>query len=174
MSGCAECGQHGSTLYAAALMHANEALIETLYRSLGARDGDAMAACYTPDATFSDPVFPELAGERVGAMWRMLCKRAADIRVEASAIHADEREGRAHWEAWYTFTQTGRKVHNVIDARFTFHDGKIATHVDRFDLWRWSRQALGPVGVVLGWSPIVRNKVRDQAARNLSAFVHGP
>lgn len=25
-----------------------------------------------------------------------------------------------------------------------------AEHRDRFDLWRWSRQALGPVGVVLG------------------------
>jgi ketosteroid isomerase-like protein len=152
-------------------MHPNESLIETLYRSLGARDGDAMAGCYAPDASFRDPVFPELSGERVGAMWRMLCKRATDIRVEASEIHADEREGRAHWEAWYTFSQTGRKVHNVIDASFAFRDGRIASHVDRFDLWRWSRHALGPVGVLLGWSPLVRNRIRAQAAENLAAFL---
>ncbi len=154
-----------------ASMHESEMLIEKLYHSLGARDGEGMAACYAPDATFSDPVFPALQGDAVGAMWRMLCKRATDIRVESSGIQADEREGRAHWEAWYTFTQTGRKVHNVIDARYTFREGKIATHVDQFDLWRWSRQALGPVGILLGWNPLVQNKVRHQAQKNLARFV---
>jgi hypothetical protein len=152
-------------------MHPNHALIEGLYRGLGARDGEAMAACYAPDATFSDPVFQDLRGPRVGAMWRMLCQRSSGIRVETSGVEANDQEGRAHWEAWYTFGATGRPVHNVIDARYTFRDGAIATHVDQFDLWRWSRQALGPVGLLLGWSPVVRNKVRRMAARNLDAFV---
>lgn len=152
-------------------MHPSEALIEKLYRSLGARDGDGMAQCYAPDATFSDPVFPALRGPEVGAMWRMLCERATDIRVEAFAIVADDQAGSAHWEAWYTFSQTGRKVHNVIDARYTFRDGAIVTHVDQFDLWRWSRQALGPVGTLLGWSPLVRNEVRGQAQKNLARFL---
>ncbi|MEZ4223367.1 MAG: nuclear transport factor 2 family protein [Polyangiaceae bacterium] len=155
-------------------MHPSEALIEKLYHSLGARDGDGMAQCYAPDATFSDPVFPALRGPEVGAMWRMLCERATDIRVEASAIGADDQAGSAHWEAWYTFSQTGRKVHNVIDARYTFRDGVIVTHVDQFDLWRWSRQALGPVGTLLGWSPLVRNKVRGQAQKNLARFLGKP
>ena len=36
----------------------NKQLIERFYAAFGRRDGDAMAACYAPDASFSDPVFP--------------------------------------------------------------------------------------------------------------------
>ena len=45
---------------------------------------------------------------------------------------------------------TGRPVHNIIDAQFTFRDGLIVTHIDTFNLWRWSRMALGPKAVALG------------------------
>ena len=38
--------------------------------------------------------------------------------------------GRAHWEADYTFSSTGRKVHNVIDATFEFEGGLIRAHRD--------------------------------------------
>jgi ketosteroid isomerase-like protein len=38
-------------------------LIERFYAAFGRKDGDAMAACYAPDARFSDPVFGELRGE---------------------------------------------------------------------------------------------------------------
>lgn len=146
------------------------ALIQSFYDAFGRRDAEAMAACYHDDVRFSDPVFPDLAGERAGNMWRMLCGRAADLKVEASAITADADEGSAHWEAWYTFSATGRKVHNVIDARFRFRDGKIVEHRDSFPLWKWTRMALGPAGVLLGWTPLVQKKVRAQAAAGLDAF----
>jgi ketosteroid isomerase-like protein len=145
----------------------NTAVVEALYRALSRRDGAAMAACYAPDATFSDPVFPDLHGEEVGAMWRMLCERAADIRVAASDIRADGVTGTAHVEAWYPFSATGRKVHNVIEASFRFSGGTIAAQRDSFDFWRWSRQALGPRGLLLGWTPLLRNAVRRQARRSL-------
>ena len=124
-------------------------LIERLYGALQRRDGAGMAACYGPKATFRDPVF-ELEGERVGLMWKMLCARGADLRVEFDHVAADATAGSAHLQAWYTFSATGRRVHNVIDARFRFGDGLIVEHVDRFDFWRWSRQALGPAGLLLG------------------------
>ncbi len=130
-----------------------------------------MVACYAPDVLFSDPVFPALAGDQARGMWRMLTSRATDLRIEFSNVSADGATGSAHWEAWYTFTASGRKVHNVIDASFTFQDGLIATHSDRFDLWRWSRQALGPVGTLLGWSPLLANKVRRQAATALGRYL---
>ena len=80
-------------------------------------------------------------------MWAMLTSRAKDnfeiILIEASA---DADGGRAKWEAKYTFSQTGNLVHNKIDAAFAFRDGKIVRHVDRFSFWRWSAQALGPMG----------------------------
>lgn len=128
-------------------------------------------ACYAADATFSDPVFPALKGEAARGMWRMLCARGKDLRVEFSAVQADDRTGSAHWEAWYTFSASGRRVHNIIDASFTFSNGLIASHVDHFDLYRWSRQAVGVKGVLLGWTPLVQNVVRKTAARSLEAFL---
>ncbi|HVX89611.1 MAG TPA: nuclear transport factor 2 family protein, partial [Gemmatimonadales bacterium] len=94
-----------------------------------------------------------------------------DLRLEFSGIEADERTGKAHWEAWYTFSATGRKVHNVIDATFTFRDGLIATHTDRFDLYRWSRMALGIKGTLIGWTPLVQGAIRQQADAALTRYL---
>lgn len=151
-------------------MHAHERLITRFYDAFAACDGDAMDACYHPEVHFSDPVFPDLRGERAGNMWRMLCERATDLEIRVSGIEADDDRGKAHWDADYTFTGTGRLVKNRIDARFEFRDGLILRHVDSFALWRWTRMALGPAGTLLGWTPVVRSKVRAQAARGLAAF----
>jgi len=143
--------------------------IDLFYRAFQRRDGATMASCYTPDTTFRDPVFA-LQGERVGAMWRMLCERGKDLRVEFSDVRADGDRGSAQWQAWYRFSKSGRPVHNLIHAEFRFRDGLICEHVDSFDFWRWSRQALGPTGLLLGWSGWLRNKVGSEAARSLAAF----
>jgi hypothetical protein len=62
-------------------------------------------------------------------------------------------------------------VVNDIRATFRFRDGLIADHRDVFDFHRWARQALGPSGLLLGWTPIVRNAVRRKARANLDAFL---
>lgn len=147
------------------------ALIDTFYTAFARRDHQGMAACYLPDATFSDPVFQGLSGPEVTAMWRMLCERGADLELTHSQVQASDSSGSAHWDARYTFSGTGRSVHNEIDATFTFRDGLIATHVDTFDLWKWTRMALGPTGWLLGWTPIIQNKVRGTARKNLEAFM---
>ena len=69
--------------------------------------------------------------------------------------------------------RTGRAVHNPIDATFEFRDGLIADHRDDFDLYAWARQALGPVGLVLGWSPPVQGKIRGEARKGLEEFMAG-
>jgi ketosteroid isomerase-like protein len=152
-------------------VHPNAALIERFYRAFQARDAAAMAACYHPDVVFSDPAFPELRGREAGAMWAMLCGRAKDLKIEFGDVHADDARGNAHWEARYTFSPTGRRVHNVIDATFEFRDSLIVRHVDRFGFWRWARQALGPAGWLLGWTPMVRHRVQSEARRGLNAFL---
>jgi hypothetical protein len=144
-------------------------LIRRFYVAFSMREWRAMAACYAPDATFEDPVF-RLRGERIGLMWRMLCTNARDFSLEFSGVTADAETGRAHWEPRYRFSQTGRMVHNVIDSRFTFRGGLIASQVDSFDFWRWSRQALGAPGWLLGWSSQLHDKVRRRAARGLEHF----
>ena len=155
--------------------NANETLIRRFYDAFSERDGEAMAACYHDDAQFSDPVFPGLQGREVGAMWRMLCERGRDLKIEYRDVTSEGDRGGAHWEAWYTFTATGRSVHNRIDASFRFADGKIIEHTDVFDLWAWTRMALGLPGILLGWSPPIQNKVRATARKGLDAWLakHG-
>lgn len=150
-------------------MHANHALIESFYRAFAGRYADAMVACYHPQIHFTDEVF-DLRGPEAGAMWKMLCERGEDLEISFSGVEADEQSGRAHWDATYTFGATGRLVHNSIDARFEFLDGKIVRHVDTFDFWKWSRQALGPPGWLLGWSGFLRGKVSGTAARQLARY----
>jgi hypothetical protein len=60
-------------------------------------------------------------------------------------------------------------VVNEIDASMRFEDGLIIEHRDSFDFWKWSRMALGPSGLLLGWTPMVRNKVRAQSKLMLAA-----
>ncbi|MEZ4400180.1 MAG: nuclear transport factor 2 family protein [Kofleriaceae bacterium] len=150
--------------------HPNAALIERFYQAFSRRDAATMAACYHADVEFSDPVFPSLRGADAGKMWTMLCARGKDLTIEASGIEADGERGRAHWDARYTFSGTGRKVLNRIDASFTFADGLIIRHVDDFSFYRWSRQALGPIGWALGWTPLLRKQVQAKAAAGLAGY----
>jgi ketosteroid isomerase-like protein len=147
-------------------------LIESFYTSFQRQDAEGMVACYHPDIWFSDPVFHDLRGPRAGAMWRMLCERAQSLDITFRDVSADERAGSAHWEARYLFSATGRDVHNIIEARFEFGDGKIIRHADTFDLWRWAGMALGLKGKLLGWLPPVQNAIHEKAMRGLEAFEH--
>lgn len=151
-------------------MHDNARIIETFYGAFARRDGDAMAACYADDVTFTDPAFGTLNGERARNMWRMLTGRATDLEVKWSEVQASDTMGSARWVATYTFGATGRKVKNVISASFRFRDGKIVEHEDEFDFWRWSWQALGYTGWFFGWSKGLQRTVRRKALEGLAAF----
>ena len=152
-------------------MHQQENLINAFYTAFQRKDYKTMQNAYHPEAVFSDPVFRDLSSAEVKAMWQMLITGGKDLKLEFSQVKADEKSGRAHWEAWYTFSATGRKVHNVIDATFEFRDGKIFRHTDHFNFYRWSRQALGPSGLLLGWTPFLLNKVQTTARKRLKSFM---
>ncbi|MET0311601.1 MAG: nuclear transport factor 2 family protein [Burkholderiaceae bacterium] len=155
----------------------NKKTLERFYSAFARLDPETMSACYDPAVTFEDEVFSLQGREETMAMWRMLCSaveaKGKDVwRLEWSDVRADGRQGQAHWEAHYRFTATGRMVHNVIEARFDFSpDGLIVRHHDSFPFWRWARQALGPAGLALGWTPFLRAKVRAQANANLRRFM---
>ncbi|UCZ87328.1 nuclear transport factor 2 family protein [Pseudomonas sp. L5B5] len=152
---------------------AHRALISEFYQAFQRLDAEAMSACYTEDVVFSDPAFGELRGREAGDMWRMLVSRAKDFSLTFDQVRADERSGSARWVATYLFSQTGNTVVNDIQARFVFRDGKICEHHDHFSMWRWARQALGAKGLLLGWTPLVKNAVRTQARKGLKAFQNG-
>ena len=136
----------------------NEATIRRFYEAFQKKDAETMGAQYTDDATFSDPVFADLNAQEVRAMWTMLCHRGKDLTLTFKDVTATETFGSAIWDARYTF-QGKRLVNNHIQARFTFRDGKIATHVDDFDLKKWMKMALGPMGSVMSLFAFGRNAV---------------
>lgn len=135
------------------------------------RDGDAMARCYHPDATFEDPAFGLLRGPEVGAMWQMLCKRGKDLQVRLVTSSTETQRGSAKWEADYTFSQTGKRVHNVIDSRFVLRDGLIVEQRDSFDFHHWLGMALGTPGKLLGWLPPLQALMRNKARKTLHGYM---
>jgi ketosteroid isomerase-like protein len=152
-------------------MHPNAQLIQQFYACFQAHDADGMSNCYHADIVFSDPVFGRLHGRQATAMWRMLCARAEDLALTVSDVQANTNTGSAHWEARYTFGKARRPVHNVIEAAFVFREGLILEHTDTFNLWKWARMALGPAGLLLGWSPVLQASIKKSARRGLEAFV---
>lgn len=154
-------------------MHPNAQLLTDFYTAFQKGDAETMAASYLPDAQFADAVFTDLKGGEIGDMWRMLTGRAKDFSLKFDGISADDQQGQAHWVATYTFSATGNTVVNDIQARFTFRNGKIATHKDHFDLWRWAGQALGLKGKLLGWTPRAQKAIQQQAAKGLAQYRAG-
>lgn len=158
-------------------MNANEQSIARFYAAFAELDAPGMAPFYADNVEFDDEAFSLRGKQQVMGMWTMLSEatkaKGRDVwRLEYSGISASGNSGQAHWEAHYRFSATGRMVHNIIDAQFTFNDqGLVVKHHDRFNFWRWSSQALGTPGLLLGWSPMLRNKVRATAAGNLAKFM---
>ena len=109
-------------------MHPNATLLTRLFTALNDHDAAAMSACYCEDAQFHDIAFDLHGQQEVRAMWTMICK--TDIKATFEVVEADNKSGRVKLIDDYTFRDTGRRVHNVIDSRFTFRDGLIATHMD--------------------------------------------
>jgi hypothetical protein len=105
-------------------------------------------------------------------MWHMLCENAQNFSLQYSEVSTESDRGRCKWDAWYTFSRSGRSVHNIIQASFLFKEGLIIEHKDTFNFWRWSRQALGAPGLLLGWTPFLQSKVQATARKSLDKFMN--
>lgn len=143
-------------------------IVQRFYEAFQRKDAESMAACYAPDAEFSDPAFPQLNGREAGDMWRMLISRGTDLVLRFQLGECTANRCQVHWEARYTFSQTGRTVVNRITATIDVSDGLIIRHRDEFSFWRWSRQALGATGWLLGWTPFLQGKVQSMARKGLA------
>lgn len=148
----------------------NTDLINNFYASFAKADADGMVNCYDENIIFSDPAFGELKGNDAKNMWRMLLSRGNDIKITFENVQADDKSGSANWRAEYVYSQTGRKVINKISAQFEFQNGKIIKHTDRFNLWRWTQQALGWKGYLLGWSSFMKKKIQKQTNQLLKIY----
>lgn len=154
-------------------MNTNEQVIHRFYSAFQRQDYGVMQSCYHPEAVFSDPVFGLLDYEATKAMWEMLCKRAHDLRIAYGNIHLlDEEYATCDWEAQYIFSKTGRRVNNQIRAHMRFRDGQIIEHSDAFAIYRWTRQAFGLRGWLLGWTAFMHRRIQAQARAGLEHFMN--
>ncbi|MBK7885327.1 MAG: nuclear transport factor 2 family protein [Chitinophagaceae bacterium] len=154
-------------------MNTNEQLIIKFYNAFSKKDYVTMNSCYSDDIVFFDPVFGLLKSDTVKAMWQMLCTNAKDFSLAFDSIqHLDEEYSTCNWVATYTFSKTGRKVVNKVKAYMRFADGKIIEHSDGFSLHKWSKQALGFSGWLLGWNSFFQNKIKNKAKRSLLNFIN--
>lgn len=152
-------------------MNQNQQLIEEFYAAFASQNADTMASCYHENIQFEDPAFGILKGKDVTDMWHMLIEKSkGNLQIAFSDITADAQSGNAKWTATYNFSSTNRKVVNTIFAQFEFKDGLIIRHTDYFDIWKWSRQALGLKGLLLGWTGFLQKKVQQQAIHALRVF----
>ena len=152
-------------------MTENEKTITKFYDAFANGDASTMCACYHPNIEFRDPIFGSLKGNDARKMWEMLISRSnGDVKIKLSEVKADDYHGAAHWEATYNFSKNNRAVVNRIRAAFFFQDGLILRHTDDFDIWKWSKQALGFKGYLLGWTGYMQNKIHKNAVFSLKKY----
>lgn len=148
----------------------NKQLIINFYEAFKQVNAEGMVACYHNEIEFEDPAFGKLKSNDAKNMWKMLLSRNSNIDVTFSNVQVTENKGTANWKAIYFYGPKKRKVINNIQASFEFKDGKISKHTDVFSMWKWSRQALGFKGLLLGWTPFLKNKVQGLTNKLLNDF----
>ncbi|MCB9638881.1 MAG: nuclear transport factor 2 family protein [Myxococcales bacterium] len=135
--------------------------IQKFYEAMEKHDYKTIMSLYHPDATFTDPAFPNLKGEKLEGMWKLITGKEG-----LSVTHRDVRlqpDGSVtgHWDANYELFK-GNPIFNQIDSKFEFKDGKIYKHTDSFSFSKWAKQAFPwGLGNILGTRPgqFVLNKV---------------
>lgn len=152
-------------------MHNNSAIAVDFYSAFQDKDALKMASLYHVNVEFEDPAFGKLKGDEVGAMWKMLCERSSDLTIKFELIASKENQIDVKWIASYSFGKSKRKVINSIVATLSFEDGKIIKHKDVFNLYKWSRQALGFSGYLLGWTSFFKHKLNAKTRIQLDAFM---
>jgi ketosteroid isomerase-like protein len=146
--------------------------IQTFYSAFKNGDAATMASLYHDDAEFRDPAFGVLKGSEVKMMWKMLIERSqGNLEIDFTILEATGSTAVVKWEARYPFSQTKRTIHNKITACLTLENGKIKTHSDHFNLWKWSRQAFGLKGFFIGWTPFFKSQLQKTTRKLLKAYM---
>jgi ketosteroid isomerase-like protein len=153
-------------------MNSTEQIAHQFYQAFQALDADNMNSLYSSNARFSDPGFGLLNHTELTTMWAMLCfnQQNKGFKLEYKILDSTKDSVTVYWQAWYTFSKTGRKVHNRITANILVENGRIVQHHDHFNLHKWASQALGITGYLLGWTGFFQKKLQQQTKNLLKQF----
>ncbi|NNE27920.1 MAG: nuclear transport factor 2 family protein [Saprospiraceae bacterium] len=147
-------------------------ILNQFYNAFSIGDQHRMLFHYHKDIIFEDPAFGKLEGQEVKAMWSMLLEQAkGGLSITHEILSTDNNSGIVSWEAKYNYGKKRRPVHNIITAHLELQNDKIIKHKDVFDLWKWSQQALGIPGLLLGWTPYMKGKIQSGARKSLFNYM---
>lgn len=141
------------------------------YSAFAKGDADKMITYYDDHIGFEDPTFGKLNGNQAKMMWEMLLERSkGNLEIIFNVIETTNNTAIVKWEARYPFSKTGRDIHNKVTAQLTIKNGKIIKHIDKFNLWKWSQQAFGFKGFLIGWTPFFKAKLQLEIAKQLNSY----
>ena len=133
-------------------------------------DVETMLSYYHKDIIYDDIGFGKQKGENAKAVWYFLLGKVdKNAVITFSNIQITKNKGQVNWTTKYTFGK--RKIINQVTATFHFKDGKIIYHKDDYSLWKWSQQAFGIVGYLIGWSWLFSWFIRWQMQQLLRNFI---
>lgn len=145
----------------------NYQILLTFFTAFAKKDLNTMLDCYHKNVIYDDVGFGQQKGEKAKAVWRFLIQNVGENAVISfSDIQTFNNTGYANWTTTYPFGK--RIITNNIKATFHFKDGKIIFHKDEYSLWKWSQQAFGIIGYLIGWSPIFRWLIRWQMKKKIA------
>lgn len=147
----------------------NTELVHQFYTSFSEGNAQGMIQCYHENIVFEDPAFGKLKGEKAKAMWTMLMSKKKESEMSISFELVNENQAR--WTATYKYGPKKAPVTNLVTAHFKFKEGKIIEHRDDFSLWKWSQQALGGSGYLLGWTGFMKSKIQATTNKLLDHFM---
>ncbi len=147
-----------------------QTFLENFYDAFSRRDAKTMAAMYHEKASFSDPAFPDIRGQRIGMMWKMMLGNAKNFSLTYKVLFADERKAQVEWQAKYLYAGKKSVTNNVLST-LSIWDGLIVRQVDEFDFAKWAKQALGITGMLAGNTEWLRRKVQQTASDKLDTYI---
>ena len=137
------------------------------YDAFASADVETLKKLYDEKLIFNDEIFVGLSYEETIKMWSSLLIGNKDMSIKYTIKEYSENKVKVEWIADYLFSASRRKVRNVIIANMEIENGKIIKHTDEFNFYKWSKMALGTLGLLLVWTSFFRNKVRKGAYEKL-------
>lgn len=141
------------------------AVVNRFFESYQRSDWQSMARCYHDKASFSDPIYPDLREENIVYLWFSRLSKHQSIDLQYRVVFADERKAQVEWTAISPFNGKAVKIEGL--STFALWDETIVRHVDEFSFVKWSRQAQGLKGWLLGGSRFYQARVQRSARSQL-------
>jgi hypothetical protein len=145
--------------------------IETYFDAFSKGDYRTMRSLCDPKITFNDPVYTSLQGKSVFALHHFMAERRICPTITIRSISEKGNRVKVKWTNEYEYATY--KTHISIDVRSIFHfeHTSIISQTDQYNLWKWSKMALGFTGTYLGWTPMFRSTLRRSSQQSLATFI---